>query len=190
MKPETAAPIEMCPSCIEVRVLLVPDKESKIKLSEGPQVEAVYLNSASPRDAGKFKAKWIGNRFPREIRIVLDKDETKQAGTYDLYLNLQPDSEPGVGRLKIQLARPSASIEAIPKLIINRLWWFFWLSSDSHPDLLLTETSKKSGITISGVRQVSNSVIGIKPIGGTLGFPQGQPEIKPGEQCGKTDRYS
>jgi len=182
VKPETATPIEICPSCKEVRVLLVPDNQSKIKLNEGPNVEAAYFSGAAPRDGEKFKAKWIGEKFPREIKIILDPDETKQAGTYDLYLNLQPDSEPGAERLKIQLIHPAASLETIPKLIINRTYWFIALSSNSLPDLRVTETSKKSGITISGVRPVSNSVIGTRPIGGTLGFPQEQPEIKPGDQ--------
>lgn len=182
VKPETATPIEICPSCKEVRVLLVLDDQSKIKIKEDPKVEAAYFSGAAPRDADKFKAQWIGEKFPREIKVVLDPDETKQAGTYDLYLNLQPDSGPGAGRLKIQLIRPAASLEAIPKLIINRTYGFIGLYSDSHPDLRVTETSKKSGITISGIRPVSNSVIGTRPIGGTLGFPQVQPEIKPGDQ--------
>ena len=121
-------------------MLLVPDKESKIKIEDGPKVEAVYLGGAAPKDASKFTAQWIGQKFPREIKIVLDPEETKQAGTYDLYMNLQPDSEPGAGRLKVQLTRPAASLETIPKLIINRT---LWPSSDSHPTLRVAETSKK-----------------------------------------------
>ena len=179
VKPETATPIEICPSCKDVSVLLVPDNKSKINLEEGPTVEAAYFNGAAPRDAIKFTAQWTGDS--RGIKIVLNPDETKQAGTYDLYLNLQPKSNPSAGRLKIQLTRPAASLEAIPKLIIDRTCGFIG-RSNSHPALRLTETSKKSGITISGVRPVSNSVIGARPIGGTIGFPQKLPEINPGEQ--------
>lgn len=181
VKPETATPVEICPSCNEVRVLLVPDDQSKVRLNEGPEVEAAYFNGSAPRDAGKFKTQWIGGAFPREIKVIFDRDETKQAGTYDLYLNLQPGSNPGAERLKIQLIRPAASLEAIPKLIIDRIDWVFG-SSASHPELRVTETSKKSGITISGIRPVSNSVIGATPIGGTLKFDHVPPEIKPGDQ--------
>jgi hypothetical protein len=180
VKPEITTPIEICPSCKEVRVLLVPDSKLKINLNDGPEVESAYFNGSIPRDAGKFTAKWIGEKFPREIRVVLDTEETKQAGMYDLYLNLQPVSEPGEGRLKIQLMRPAASLEAIPKLIIDRKFKFSW--SSDYPDLRVTETSKKSKITISGIRPVSNSVIDAKTIGGTLGFPQKHVEIEPGDQ--------
>jgi hypothetical protein len=179
VKPETKTPIEICPSCTAVRVLLVPDKDSRIKLTEAPKVEAAYFNAAAPRDAAKFPSNWIGKPFPRAIEIALDENETKQAGTYDLYLNLQPDSYPGAERLKIQLTRPAASLEAIPKLIINRT---LLPSSASLPVLRATETSKKSNITISGVRPVSNSVMGTRAIGGTLGFQKEQPKIGPGDQ--------
>jgi hypothetical protein len=183
VKPETATPIEICASCVEVRLPLIPDDKSKIKIDEAPEVELVFLGAA-PKDADKFSSKWIGQPFPRAIEITLDPSETKQAGTYDLYLNLQPHSDPGAGRLKIQLIRPAATIEAIPKLIINRTFWFIGYSSDSHPDLRVTETSKKSGVTISSVRQLSNSSIGTTPIGGTLDFVLDRhPEIKPGEQA-------
>ena len=185
VKPETATPIEICPSCKEVRLLLVPDDKSKIKIGEAPEIEMVFLGAA-PKDADKFSSKWIGDSFPRAIEITLDPNETKQAGMYDFYVNLQPHSDPGAARLKIQLARPAATLDAIPKLIIDRTYWFLGCKSDSHPDLRVTETSKKSGITITGVRPLSNSSIGTKPIGGTLGVATVQPEIKPGDQ-GKLD---
>lgn len=182
VKPETATPIEICPSCKEVRVLLVPDDKSKIKIDEAPEVEMVFLGAA-PKDAGKFSSRWIGNPFPRAIEIVLDQNETKQAGMYDLYVNLQPHSDPNAPRLKIELIRPAATVEAIPKLIIDRTYWFIACEADSHPDLRVAETSKKSGITISGVRPLSNSSIGTEPIGGTLDFAlERQPEIKAGDQ--------
>lgn len=182
VKPETATPIEICPSCEVVRVPLVPDDKSKIKTEEAPEVEFVYLGGSTPKDARKFSAKWIDEPFPRAIEIVLDHNEVKQAGMYDLYLNLQPHTNPSAGRLKIQLTRPAATIETIPKLILNRTYWFIGCKSDTHPNLLVTETSKKTGITISGVRPISNSSIGTTPLGGTLEFPLPQPEIEAGHQ--------
>lgn len=182
VKPETGTPIEICASCTEMRLPLVPDDKSKIKIDEAPEVELVFLGAA-PKNTSKFSSKWIGQAFPRAIEITLDPSETKQAGTYDLYVNLQPHSDPGAGRLKVQMIRPAATIETIPKLIINRTFWFIGYSSDSHPDLRVTETSKKSGVTISGVWQPSNSSIGTLPISGTLEFVLDRhPEIKPGEQ--------
>ena len=184
VKPETATPIEICSSCTQVRVPLVPDDKSKVKIDEAPEVELVFLGAA-PKNAGKFSSKWIGQPFPRAIEIVLDSSETEQAGTYDLYLNLQPHSDPGAGRLKIQLIRPAATIEAIPKLIINRTYWFISWKCDTHPDLRVTETSKKSGIKISGFRPLSNASIGTTPIGGTLALDR-QLEIKPGTKSNST----
>jgi hypothetical protein len=181
VKLETTTPIEICPSCDEVRVRLAPDPDSKIKVVENPKVEAAYFNGTAPRDDTKYTAQWIGGHFPREIKIIWDPDETKNTGVYDLYLNLQPNSNPGADRLKIQLMRPAASLEAIPKLIIDRTCWII-TGEKSHSALRVTETSKKSRITISGVRPVSNTVNAARPMGGTLVFPQKQPEIWPGDQ--------
>jgi hypothetical protein len=182
VKLESATPIEICASCSEVRVLLVPDDKSKINLKEGPEVEAAYLDGAAPKDATKFRARWEGGKFPRKIVIVLDAGETNQAGTYDLYVDLQPRSNPGAGRLKIQLTRPAATLDVGPKLIVDRTYWFIAISSDTHPALLVTETSKKSKITISGVKPLTNASIGTEPIGGTLQFASAKP-IKPGDQA-------
>jgi len=180
---ETSTPIQICPSCTEVHVLLVPDEKSTIKIGEGPKVEEVYLGGAESRDAAKFSAKWVSNKFPREITIALDQNETKQTGTYDLYLDLQPESNPGAGRLKVQVSRAAATIETIPKLIIDRTYWFIAVSSDTHPDLLVTETSKKSDISISAVRPLSNSSVGTEPVGGKLRFDSKQPTIPAGKQA-------
>ncbi len=182
VKPETATPIEICPSCNEVRLPLVPDDKSKIKINQAPEVEMVFLG-AVPKAAGKFPAKWIGESSPRAIEISLDQKETEQAGLYDLYVNLQPQSDPGAPRLKIQLIRPAATLDAIPKLIINRTYWFIGRKYDTNPDLLVAETSKRSGITISGIRPLSNSSIGTVPSGGRLDFTLSKlPEIKAGNQ--------
>lgn len=181
VKLEIKTPIEICPSCNEVRVRLAPDPDSKIKVVETPKVEAAYFNDTTPRDDTKYTAQWIGGNFPREIKIILDPDETKNTGRYDLYLNLQPNSNPGADRLKIQLMRPSASLEAIPKLIIDRRCWII-ASENSLSVLRVTETSKKSRITISGVRPVSNTVNAARPVEGTLVFSKKQPEILPGDQ--------
>lgn len=180
---QTATPIQLCSSCTEIHVPLVADEKSTIKIDELPEVEDVYLGGAEPKAVTKFSAKWIGEKVPRGISITLDPDETKQAGTYDLYLNLQPKSNLGAGRLKIQVTRPAATIETIPKLIIDRTYWFIAVSSDTHPDLLVTETSKKSDISISAVRSVSNSSVGTEPIGGKLKFDATQPTVPASKQA-------
>ncbi len=182
VKLETATPIQICSSCTEIQVLLVPDEKSTIKLDEAPKVENVYLGGSEPKASAKFSAKWVGNKFPRKISITLDVDETTQAGTYDLYLDLQPDSNPGAGRLKIQFTRPAATVDAIPKLIIDRTYWFIATSSDTHPELRVNETSKKSSLSISVIRQVSNASVGTGPIGGQLNVAVPKTPIGPGEQ--------
>jgi hypothetical protein len=180
---ESATPIQICSSCTEVHVLLVPDEKSSVKIGEAPKVEEVYLGGADPRDATKFSAKWISDKFPRQISITLDPDQTKQAGTYDVYLNLQPESNPGAGRLKVQVSRPAATIEAIPKLIIDRTYWFIGTSSDTHPELRVNESSKKSGLSISSIRQPSNASVGTEPIGGQLNVVVPKTLIGLGEQA-------
>jgi hypothetical protein len=179
---ETATPIQICTPCTEVQVPLVPDEKSTIKMGELPKVEEVYLGGSEPKASTKFSAKWIGNKFPRQISITLDADKTKQAGTYDLYLDLQPDSNPGAGRLKIQVTRPAATIEAIPKLIIDRTYWFIAISSDTHPELRVNETSKKSSLSIATILQPSNASVGTEPIGGQLNVVVPKTPIGPGEQ--------
>ena len=128
----------------------------------------------------------MGTKFPREISITLDRDETKQTGTYDLYLDLQPKSNPSAGRLKVQVARPAATTETIPKLIIDRTYWFIAVSSDTQPDLLATETSKKSDLSISAVRSLSNSSVETELIAGKLKFGPTQPTVTAGKQASLT----
>jgi hypothetical protein len=179
---KTVTPVEICPSCNSVRILIDTDNNLKINLNENPRIEAIYFNSSSPRNANKFSTKWVGERNPWAIEISLDENETRQTGTYDLYLNLQPISNPHGGFLKIQLLHPAASLDPTPKLIIDRTYWFIALSSTSKPKLRINETSNKSGITISSIRPVSNSVIGNTPIGGSIEFLKVPFRIKPGEQ--------
>jgi hypothetical protein len=183
VKLETATPIQICSSCSEIQVLLVPDAKSTIKMGELPKVEDVYLGGAEPKAIAKFSAKWIGDKVPRGISITLDPGETKQAGTYDLYLNLQPKSNPGAGWLRVQVARPAASIEPIPKLIIDRTYWFIATSSDTHPELRVNETSKKSSLSIFSIRQLSNASLGTEPIGGQLNVGLPKDPIGPGGQA-------
>jgi hypothetical protein len=96
---------------------------------------------------------------------------------------LQPQSAPGADRLKVQLTRPAATLEAIPKLIIDRTYWFIGVKSDALPRLRATETSRKSSITIIGVRPVSNASVGTEPIGWTLDFAGvRRKSIEPGDQ--------
>lgn len=182
VKLETATPMQICSSCTEIQVPLVPDEKSTIKMDELPEVEHVYLGGAEPKAVTKFSAKWIGDKVPRGISITLDPGETKQAGTYDLYLDLQPKSNIGAGRLKIQVTRPAATVDAIPKLIIDRTYWFIATSSDTHPELRVNETSRKSSLSVSTIRQVSNASVGTEPIGGQLNVVVPKDPIGPGEQ--------
>jgi hypothetical protein len=184
VKPETATPIEICATCKDVSIPLVPDDKTKINLNEIPVVEFVFLGSA-PRNAKKFTATWShdAEKFPRAIDIHIDDEETKQAGTYDIWVNLQPKSIPGAQRLLLHLIRPAATAENISKFIIERTYWFIGLKCDTHPRLVLSETSNKTGITITAARPLSNSSIGTRPIGGTIDInPKDQPEVTPGTQ--------
>jgi len=184
VKLETATPIEICATCKDVLIPLVPDDKAKIHLDETPVVELVFLGAA-PRNAKNFKTTWShdADTFPRAIDVQIDDEETKQAGTYDIWVNLQPKSNPSAQRLVIHLIRPSATAENISKFIIERTYWFIGLKCDTHPRLVLTETSNKTGITITAARPLSNSSIGTRPIGGTLDInPKDQPEVKPGSQ--------
>jgi predicted nucleotidyltransferase len=45
-------------------VLLVPDRKSKIKTREAPEVEIVLFGSTAPKDPAKFSARWVGEGFP------------------------------------------------------------------------------------------------------------------------------
>src|ERR1700682_555413 len=71
VKLETATSIEICPSCTNVHVLLIPDSKSKIKLDESPKVAAAYFSGAAPLDAKKFPVRWEGVKFPQEVTIDL-----------------------------------------------------------------------------------------------------------------------
>ena len=165
---ESATPVEICPTC---KTVTVPIKvgEKQIKLTEQPEVEAVLL-AGDRRDSAKFAAKWIGTPKPLAIEISIDADALTRAGTYDIYLNLQPKSDPGGDRLKFQVTHPAPKLATITKLIIDRTYFFIGLKFDTRPKLYVTEISKKSNLTNLKIRSVGNASIGNKPIGGTLEF--------------------
>lgn len=177
---EDSTTVELCPACKSVSVLVKP-ADKPVQLSEAPQVEAVYL-AGDRKDVRSFSAKWIGNQKPRAIEITFDPNVLVRAGTYDVYLNLQPVSNSSAQRLKVQIIHAAPKIAAIPKLILDRTYWFIGLAWDTHPELFINEVSKKSNLTNLKIEKVGNASVGSKPIGGTLQFLNPPKEVKAGDR--------
>jgi hypothetical protein len=165
---ENATPLEMCPECRNIRILLRFDAKTKVQTSENPAVEGVYLGGAV-RDPGNFSAAWMAGATARGVDIKLDSEQLKAAGIYDLFLNLQPQSSPDSPRLKVQIVHPAPKLSSIPKLIVDRTYLFPWLHWDDAPPLWLHEASKKSPLTIQGIVPSGNVSLNNKPISGSLG---------------------
>jgi len=184
---ENTTPAELCPTCTKLTILIKAGNKP-IQLTEQPKVEAVLLGGdrIDRDDSGKFAAKWIGSPQPRAIELSVDTDALARAGTYDVYLNLQPQSDPGADRLKLQITHPAPKIAAIPKLIIDQTYYFIGWSDATHPELTVNETSKKSNVTKLTINRIGNTTIGNKLIGGTLEFPSIPEKIAAGNK-GKTD---
>jgi hypothetical protein len=177
---EDSTTAELCPACKTVSVLVKP-ADKPVQLSEAPQVEAVYL-AGDRKDVRSFSAKWIGNQKPRAIEITFDPNVLVRAGTYDVYLNLQPVSNSSAQRLKVQITHAAPKIAAIPKLILDRTYGFIGLAWDTHPELFINEVSKKSNLTNLKIEKVGNASVGSKPIGGTLQFLNPPKEVKAGDR--------
>jgi hypothetical protein len=102
---------ELCVSCSPPQVRVLVTAKGSIVVAEQPEVLQVL--SAGQRDDGlqkAFIASWETNikGVPRAINIRLNSEFQKRkallAGSYDLYLDLQPASHPDAPRLKITLA--------------------------------------------------------------------------------------
>jgi|CXWL01.1.fsa_nt_gi hypothetical protein len=176
---EDPTPAELCPSCSSVIFLLKQGKQP-VQLAESPQVELVSLGG-DRKIAQGFSAEWIGEPKPRAIKIKVDEKELVRSGTYEVYLNLQPKSSADAPRLKVQIFRPAPKIAAIPKLILDRTYWFIGVAEDTHPELFLHEVSKKSNLSNLIIDKVGNASIGIRPIGGMLQLLNPPSDIKAGE---------
>jgi hypothetical protein len=182
---EDPAPAELCPSCTSVIFLVKPGKQG-VQLSEAPQVELVSLGG-DRKNAKGFTSEWIGEQKPRGVKVTVDSKELVRSGTYDVYLNLQPKSNADAP-LKIQILHPAPWIAAIPKLILDRTYWFIGLGVDTHPELFLHEVSKKSNLTNLIIDKVGNASIGIRPIGGTLHLSNPPRDVTAGSH--KTIEYT
>jgi hypothetical protein len=164
--PEDTSPIQLCPDCTTIKVLLKPGK-SKIDLKEQPQIAGVFLSGAK-KETQIFKVKWIGEKRPEALEITLDLASVARSGTYDLYIDLQPQSNPTAERLHLQMIHPEPKLNTVPKLLIDRTYNFFGWESDTHPRLILVESSNLSNLTKVNINQNMNTVLGAKLVGGTV----------------------
>ena len=176
--PEDTAPIQLCPDCTTITVLLKPDN-SQIQLTEQPQIAGLFLSGGKKNSDG-FSAKWIGKTRPQSIEITLDLNALVHSGTYDLYLDLQPRSNPAAERLRVQILHPEPKLKSMPKLLIDRTYYFFGWQDDSLPQLSLVESSNLSNFTNVRIERLTNATLGSKQIGGTLEFTKPPVEIKAG----------
>ncbi|HEV8483676.1 MAG TPA: hypothetical protein VGV87_09020, partial [Blastocatellia bacterium] len=177
---EETAPAELCPSCKSLNFLVKPGKQT-IHLTEAPKVESVLLGGERKSVQG-FTAQWVGEQKPREIKITLDTKELVLSGTYDIYLNLQPKSNAEAPRLKLQIFHPAPKIAPIPKLILDRTYYFIGISADSNPEVFLDEISQKSNLSNLKINKVGNASIGALPIGGSLQILNPPQEMTAGQR--------
>lgn len=172
---------ELCVSCSTPQVRVLVNAKGNIIVSEQPEV--VQVLSAGQRDDGlqrAFTASWEANAkgIPRAINIKLSdefqKKEALLAGSYDLYLDLQPESHADAPRLKVTLSRPVPKLSVYPKVIISRTRWlpFFDRTSwDEKSPQILDEISQKSGADNLRVRLVTPVASGTQIGIGSLAFP-------------------
>src|SRR5262249_39644486 len=136
--------------------------------------DGVYLGGQQ-KDPSRFSASWFHKTAPFAIDVTVDPDQLQQAGTYDVFVEGQPGT-----RLKRQLLHPAPKLQTVPKVIIDRTYWFFGESWSTHPKLSLHESSNKSNLTLSGIKPSGNSVLNAMPIGGTLNVAAEGKTIPPG----------
>jgi predicted secreted protein len=176
---ESSTPLEICPECRDIRILLRSDPKAKVNPAENPLVEGVYLGGVI-RAPQKFSAAWMAGATARGVDIKLDTEQLKAAGVYDLFLNLQPQSSPDSPRLKVQIVHPAPKLSPIPKLIVDRTYLFPFLHWDDTPPFWLHEASKKSALTIQGIVPSGNVSLNNKSISGSLSLSSAAKPIESG----------
>src|ERR1700730_16191711 len=98
---ENDAAIQLGPDNAHLTVLVKPGK-GQIDLKDEPRVAGLYLSGVNRSTEG-FSVKWVGNKRPEAIEIMLDRKALVSSGTYDLYLDLQPNTKPDAERLRLQI---------------------------------------------------------------------------------------
>jgi hypothetical protein len=176
--PQDSAPLVLCSDCTSLTVLLKPSKAT-IHLDDQPQVSGVYL-TGSKKDSDRFSAKWTGDKRPQAIVLTLDRESLARAGTYDLYLDLQPRTNPYAERLRLQIVHPEPKLKAVPKLMIDRTYILPGWTSDDLPQLTLYETTNQSNFSNVQFQKLTNATLGTKQIGGSLRILKPPSEIKSG----------
>jgi hypothetical protein len=159
---ENPAVIELSPRLTQVRVLLKYEGSMPPVLQNPPLVDGVELGGV-PKNVAGFSAVWANKSLPLAIDLTLNPHELVQAGTYDLFIEVQPKT-----RLKLQVTHPAPKLQPVPKLIIDRTYWFIGVNTDTHPELPLHESSNKSDLTVLAIVPAINTILNAQPIGGTL----------------------
>lgn len=181
---ESAAAVELCATCkpAEAQFLLAAKEQTTFKKGEMPVVEAVYFGNLPRQDllsAITPSLELTAKNAPRALKLSVDTPRLMPAGTYDVYLALQPKTNPLWPRLKVQVMRPAPKVAAIPKLIIDRTYYLPYVSRDETPELFLDETTRKSPLTMVKIRKVNNASHGAIPVSGSLEFPKLPETLKP-----------
>jgi hypothetical protein len=179
--PEDVSPIQLCPDCTTITVLVKPGK-SQISLNDQPQIAGLFLSGVK-KDTQKFKVKWVGAKHAQALEITLDPVSVGRSGTYDLYIDLQPQTNSAAERFHLQILHPEPKLNAVPKLLIDRTCYFFRVQSDSQPRLTLVESSNLSNLTKVHFTQDTNTALGAKLIGGTVRITEPEKQIDAGKSA-------
>jgi len=141
-----------------------------------------------------FTAQWQADAkgLPRAIDISYSGTPILPAGTYDLYLDLQPSSTgPQAPRLKLTITRPPPGISVYPRVLVTRTVWLplfdRFTTEDASPQIL-QETSKKSGATGLTIQSVAPAAMGTTLSTGSLAFTNVPSRSLRGSSCRSTTR--
>ena len=135
--------------------------------AEAPIVAAVYTSTGLQKQTANFSAAWVGAP-PVAIDLKLDLSQLAESGVYDIWVALQPSTNPTGPRLKIQISHATPKLAPVAKLIIDRNYWFIGISTDALPPLTLHEASKRSSLTGIGFAPTANTTLNNKSVSGTL----------------------
>ena len=183
---ETAT-FELCAECPppQIHVLVKTADKVTIDPKDDPSVEQVLM--AGQRDDGlrtAFRAQWQvdANGRPRAIDITYaGRDHpVLMAGSYDLYLDVQPTANPPAPWLKITITRSAPKLSVYPKVIVERTWRAPYYAVQEKSPQVLDETSKKSGATGIAIRIAAPAVHGTEPSTGSLAFSNLPENLRPG----------
>jgi hypothetical protein len=145
--------VKMCGTCLpRLAQLAVTPRNNFVVRGIPPEEPSVdEISFGSERKAPDLvKVTWVLSSDGSPVALALAVDSLApdlKPGTYDVLLNLRPQSAPREPRLKLQVVQGPGKLDLPEKLLVVRTWWLPFYRCDRKMPLRIRETSSDSRLT-------------------------------------------